>query len=65
MFAYMLSQTPTYNIIALGTMMHMDPFTQDSFIEADTGDENFNEVFQLLHGQIYIREGDGKVDYHL
>jgi hypothetical protein len=42
----MLSRPPTSNITALGTLMHMDPFTHDAYIEAYTKDEDFKEVFQ-------------------
>jgi hypothetical protein len=38
----MLSSPPTSNITALGTLMHMHPFTHDAYTE----DEDFKEVFQ-------------------
>jgi hypothetical protein len=41
----MLSRPPTSKIIALGTLMHMDPFTHDAYIEAYIEDEDFKEVF--------------------
>jgi hypothetical protein len=50
MLAYMLSRPPTSNIIALGNLMHMEPFTYDAYIE----DDDFKEVFQQLYGQIHI-----------
>jgi hypothetical protein len=62
--ADMLSRPPTSKITALGTLMHMDPFTHDAYKEAYTEDEDFKEVFQQLQGQIHIEEGDGKDDYH-
>jgi hypothetical protein len=57
---YMLSRPPTSNITSLGTLMHMEPFTHDAYID----DEDFKEVFQHLQGQIHIEEGDKKDDYH-
>jgi hypothetical protein len=44
--------------------MHMDPFTNDAYIEAYTKDDDFKEVFQHLQGQIDIEEDDGKDNYH-
>jgi hypothetical protein len=41
----MLSMPPTSNIIALGTLMHMEHFTHDAYKEAYTKDEYFKEVF--------------------
>jgi hypothetical protein len=35
----------TSNIRALGTLMHMDPFTHDAYKEVYTKDEEFKEVF--------------------
>jgi hypothetical protein len=61
---YMLSRQPTPKITALGTLMHMDPFTHYAYKEAYTKYEDFKEVFQQLQGQIHIEEGDGKVNYH-
>ena len=46
----MLSQPPTSNITALGTLMHMEPFTHDAYKEAYTKDEEFKELFQQLRG---------------
>jgi hypothetical protein len=50
----MISQPPTSNITALGTLMHMEPFTHDAYKEAYTEDEDFKEVFQQLQGHIHI-----------
>jgi hypothetical protein len=60
--ADMLSQPPTSKITALGTLMHMDPFTHDAYGETYIEDEEFKELF--LQSQIHIEEGDSKVDYH-
>jgi len=60
----MLSRPPTSNIMALGTPMHMDPFTHDVYNDAYKEDEDFKEDFQQLHSQIHIEEGDNKDDYH-
>jgi hypothetical protein len=56
----MLSRPTTSKITTLGTLMHMEPFTHDAYIEA----KDFKEVFQQLQGQIHIEEGDNKADYH-
>jgi hypothetical protein len=61
----MLSRPPTSKITTLGTLMHMEPFTLNAYKEVYTKDEDFKEVFQQIHGQICIEEGDGKVEYHL
>jgi hypothetical protein len=42
----MLSRPPTPKIIALGTLMHMEPFTHDAYKEEYIEDEDFKEVFQ-------------------
>jgi hypothetical protein len=57
----MISIPLTSNITTSRTLMHMDHFTHDAYIE----DEDFKEVFKKLHGQICVEEGDRKVDYHL
>jgi hypothetical protein len=44
----MLSRPLTSKITTFGTLMHMDPFTHDAYIEAYPEGENFNEVFQQL-----------------
>jgi hypothetical protein len=44
----MLPRPPTYKITALGTLMHMDPFTHDAYKEEYKEDEDFKEVFQHL-----------------
>jgi hypothetical protein len=41
----MVSRPPTSNIIALGTLMHMDPFTHDAYKESYIEDEDFKEAF--------------------
>ena len=41
--------------------MHMEPFTDDAYIE----DEEFKEAFQQIQVQICIKEGDDKADYPL
>ena len=41
----MLSRPPTSKIIALGTLMHIEPFTHDAYKEAYTKYEDFKEVF--------------------
>jgi hypothetical protein len=61
----MLSMPPTSKVTTLGSLMHMDPFTHDAYEEAYTEDEDFQDVFQQLHGQIHVEEGDNKADYHL
>jgi hypothetical protein len=61
----MLSRPPTSNIIALGNLMHMDPFTHDGYKESYTKHEDFKEVFHQLHGETHVEEGDNKVYYHL
>ena len=40
------TRSPTSKITTLGTMMHMDPFTHDAYIEAYIEDEDSKEVFQ-------------------
>jgi hypothetical protein len=45
-----LSWPLTLNIIALGSLIHMDPFTNDSYKEEYTKYEDFKEVFPYLHG---------------
>jgi hypothetical protein len=40
-----LSRPPTSKITYLGTLMHMDPFTHDAYIEAYKENEDFKEVF--------------------
>jgi hypothetical protein len=42
---YVLSRPPTSNIIALGILMHMEPFTHDAYREAYIEYEDFKEVF--------------------
>ena len=42
----MLLRPPNSNIIALGTMMHMEPFTHDACKEEYSEHEDFKEVFQ-------------------
>jgi len=42
----MLSRPPTLNIIALGTLMHMEPFHHDAYREAYLDYEDFKEVYQ-------------------
>jgi len=44
----MLSRPPTSKNITLGTLMHMEPFTHDAYIEAYLEDEDFKEVYQQL-----------------
>lgn len=44
----MLSRPPTSKIIALGTLVHMEPFTHDAYREACSKDEDFKEVYQRL-----------------
>jgi hypothetical protein len=44
----MISRLPTSNIIALETKMHMDPFTNDAYREANTKYEELKEVFYQL-----------------
>jgi hypothetical protein len=41
----MLSRPPTSKITALGTLMHMDPFTHDAYKETYIEHEDFKEVF--------------------
>ena len=41
-----ISRPPTSNITSLGTLMHMEPFTHDAYIEVYIEDEDFKEVFQ-------------------
>jgi hypothetical protein len=43
--ADMLSRPPTSKILALGTLMHMEPFTHYAYIEAYTEDDDCKEVF--------------------
>jgi hypothetical protein len=62
--ADMLSRPPTSNIISLETLMHLEPFTHDAYIETYLEDEDYEEVSQQLQGQIHIEEGDNKDDYH-
>jgi hypothetical protein len=62
--ADMISRPSASKITTLGTLMHMEIFTHDAFKEAYTEDEDFKEVFQQLQGQIHIKEGSRKVDYH-
>jgi hypothetical protein len=51
---YMLSRPPTSNIIYLVTLMHMNNFTYDAYVEAYKDDEDFKVVFQQLQGQTHI-----------
>ena len=44
----MISRPLTSNITTLGTLMHMEPFTHDAYIEAYSEDEDFKEVYQQL-----------------
>jgi hypothetical protein len=44
----MILRPPTTNIIALGTLMHMEPFTHDAYREAYTKYEEFKKLFQQL-----------------
>ena len=44
--ADMISRPPKSNIIALGTLMHMEPFTHDVYKEAYSEDEDFKEVYE-------------------
>jgi hypothetical protein len=53
----LLSTPLTSKITAMGTIMHMDPFTHDAYKEACIEDEEFKEV--------HVEQGDSKVDYHL
>jgi hypothetical protein len=62
--ANMLSRPPTTNIIALGTLMHMESFTHYAYREEYIEDEDFKDLFQQLQGKINMEEGDIKVDYH-
>jgi hypothetical protein len=59
--AYILSRTPTSKITALGTLMHVDPFTHDAYREVYIEDEDFKKVFQHLQDQTHVEEGDDKV----
>ena len=42
----MLSRPPTSKIIALGTLMIMEPFTDDAYREAYSEDKEFKKVYQ-------------------
>ena len=42
----MISRPPTSMITALGTLMHMEPFTHDAYKEASTQYKDFKYVFQ-------------------
>ena len=42
----MILRPTTTKIIALGTLMHMEPFTRDTYKEGYIKDEDFKEVFQ-------------------
>eukprot|EP00253_Pinus_taeda_P004842 PITA_04842 len=64
-FANMLSRPPTSMIIALGTLMHMDPFTHDAYRETYSEDEDFTEVYQQLQSQSHVHNDDNIVEYHL
>jgi hypothetical protein len=46
MLVEMFPRPPTSNIISLGTLMCMDPFTHDAYRETYIEYEDFNEVFQ-------------------
>ena len=46
----MLSRKPRTKNIALGTLMHMEPFTHDAYKEVYIKDEDFKEAFQQLQG---------------
>ena len=43
--ADILSKPPTSNITALGTLMHIQPFTHDTYREAYSKDEDFKKVY--------------------
>lgn len=45
---YILSRPPKSNIIDLGTIIRMEPFTHDAYREVYTKDEDFKEVFWKL-----------------
>lgn len=40
-----LSRPPILKIVTLGTLMHMDPFTQDAYGDAYLEGEDLKEVF--------------------
>ena len=44
----MLSRRSTSKIIALRTLINMEPFTHDAYKYAYSKDEEFMDVFQLL-----------------
>ena len=60
--ADMLSRPPTSKITSLGTLMHMDPFTRDTYRETYLEDEDFKEVYQQLQSQSHVHDGDNTVD---
>ena len=48
-------------IIALGTIIHMDPFTCGAYKKEDAEDEEFKGLYQRLQGQ----KEQIDADYHL
>ena len=42
----MLSRPPTSNIIDLRTLMHMEPFTHDTYKEAYKENQDLKEMFK-------------------
>jgi len=62
--ADMLSRPPTSNIMTLGTLMHMKPFTDDVKIQEYSKGEDLKEVYQWFHHQSHVHDGHNTVDYH-
>jgi len=44
----MISRPPTSKITALGTLLHLEPFTHYAYREAYSEYEDFKEVYQQL-----------------
>lgn len=58
----MLSSPPTSNITSLETLMHMEPFTHDAYIEVYIKNEEFEEVFDSLQGQSQVHNNNETIE---
>jgi len=64
-FADFLSRIETPKITTFHTLMHLDPFTHDTYKDEYIEDEDFKKVFQQLQGQVHVEEGNNKDDYYI
>lgn len=61
----MLSTPPASKITILGTLVHMEPFTHETYKEAHIEDDDFMEVYHQLQGQNCVDDGEITIEYHL